>query len=420
MNAREQRGQTIADTLVLSKMGEEWVVPSQTGKGVYIVGKDQFGNARCQCPDFFDTGMPCKHVYAVQFKVSRAVTVDGTVTETKTLTVTKKTYPQDWVAYNKAQTNERRHFHQLLHALCETIPVPSAKPNPKGGRPALPIRDAIFGACLKVYCLMSARRFNGELEESHTNGFIGCVPHFNYALHILNKHDVAPILKGMIEIAALPLRAVETKFATDSTGFATTTYGRWFDHKYGVERTEAKWVKAHFTTGVLTNVVTTVNIDHQDAADAPQFAPLTNRTAELGFTIKEMSADKAYPSVANFEAVEAAGGTFFPMFKSNATGAVGGAYEKAFHYFSFKRDEYLEKYHLRSNVESTVSMIKRKFGHAVKAKNDVAQKNETYCKFVCHNICVLVAEMYAMGIDPTFKPVTTCTNTEEPARLPSH
>jgi len=64
-----------------------------------------------------------------------------------------------------------------------------------------------------------------------------------------------------------------------------------------------------------------------------------------------------------------------------------------------------------------VSMIKRKFGHAVKAKNDVSQKNETYCKFVCHNVCVLIAEMYAMGIDPTFRPVTTCTNTEEPVRI---
>lgn len=47
-------------------------------------------------------------------------------------------------------------------------------------------------------------------------------------------------------------------------------------------------------------------------------------------------------------------------------------------------------------------MVKRKFGEAVKAKNELAQKNEVYAKFVCHNLCVLVAEMYALGIAPAF------------------
>ena len=87
MNIRESRGQTIAETLPLAKMGEEWVVPSQTGKGVYIVGKDEYGNPRCQCPDFDNRGVKCKHIFAVEFKVSRAVAVDGTVTVTKSVTV---------------------------------------------------------------------------------------------------------------------------------------------------------------------------------------------------------------------------------------------------------------------------------------------------------------------------------------------
>ena len=86
MIARKQRGQVIAETLTLSKMGEEWVVPSQSGKGVYVVSKDKHGNRDCQCPDFSETGMACKHIFAVEFKVSRAVAVDGTVTVTKSVT----------------------------------------------------------------------------------------------------------------------------------------------------------------------------------------------------------------------------------------------------------------------------------------------------------------------------------------------
>jgi alpha-L-fucosidase 2 len=49
----------------------------------------------------------------------------------------------------------------------------------------------------------------------------------------------------MITESAIPLRSVESQFAIDSTGFSTLTYRRWFDEKYGKERSEAKWVKAH-------------------------------------------------------------------------------------------------------------------------------------------------------------------------------
>gem|GEM_PF-5388167 len=64
---------------------------------MYVVSKDQFGNPRCQCPDFDSTGIRRKHIYAAQFKVSLAVSFDGTVAETKTLTVVQKTTDkQDW------------------------------------------------------------------------------------------------------------------------------------------------------------------------------------------------------------------------------------------------------------------------------------------------------------------------------------
>ena len=100
-----------------------------------------------------------------------------------------------------------------------------------------------------------------------------------------------------------------------------------------------------------------------------------------------MSADKAYASLDNFEAVAACGGAGFIAFKSNTTGGVGGQFEKAFHYFQFKKDEYQKHYHLRSNCESTFSMVKRKHGDSVRSKTDVAMVNEVLCKFLCHNLC---------------------------------
>src|SRR5262245_29226805 len=57
----------------------------------------------------------------------------------------------------------------------------------------------------------------------------------------------------------------------------------------------------------------------------------------------------------------------------------------------------------RSNVESTFSMIKRKFGDSVRSKTDVAMKNEVLAKPVCHNICCINQEAHGLGIDPGFQ-----------------
>jgi len=128
-----------------------------------------------------------------------------------------------------------------------------------------------------------------------------------------------------------------------------------------------------------------------------------------------VSGDKGYLAQSNFDAVESVVGQFFPAFKNSSTGACGGAFEKAYHVFSLHQEEYLRHYHIRSNVETTVSMVKRKSSEAVKAKNELAQKNEVLAKFVAHNLAVLIQELYVQGIDPTFG--IGCTNTRGDARI---
>ena len=48
-------------------------------------------------------------------------------------------------------------------------------------------------------------------------------------------------------------------------------------------------------------------------------------------------------------------------------------------------------------------MIKGKFGASLRAKTHTAQVNELLCKVLCHNICVLIASTYELGITPTFE-----------------
>jgi transposase len=65
-------------------------------------------------------------------------------------------------------------------------------------------------------------------------------------------------------------------------------------------------------------------------------------------------------------------------------------------------EDFLGRYHKRSNVEATFSMIKRVFGDSVRSRTDTARRNEVLLKVLCHNIRVLLHEMHELGIAPMF------------------
>jgi hypothetical protein len=323
-----------------------------------------------------------------------------TVTFTRTMTVVEKvTYKQDWPAYNLAQATEKKRLQVLLYDLCRHLPEPE-RLHQRGRKPHL-VKDAIFTMVFKVYCGFSARRFSCDLLDAYQAGYISCAIPGMKAIAFLENPEFTPILKDLIVKSAAPLSVIETAFAVDSSGFSSSRFERWFDHKYGVTRQQCVWVKAHIACGVKTNVITAVRILDKDAGDSPQFKPLVDTTRKH-FTIKEVSGDKAYASNENFEAVVDAGGMGFMAFKSNATGGVGGLFEKMFHFFQFQREEFLAHYHQRSNVESTFSAVKRKFGDSVRSKTDTAMINEVLCKLLCHNLCCLIQEQTTLGIEPIF------------------
>jgi transposase len=396
-STRQQRGLELAATRTIRKRDGWWWVPSQTGKGLYRV-QIAAKFATCECPDFSTRNVRCKHIIAATYVMTRTEHSNGKTTVTESLTVTRATYPQNWAAYNAAQSNEKSKFQSLLADLCGGIQEPQTR---KMGRPSLPLSDAIFSATFKVYSTVSGRRFMTDLREAETNGFISKAPHYNSIFNYLENPELTPILRSLITQSSLPLKSVETDFAVDSSGFSTSRFVRWYDHKYGEVREQHDWVKCHLMCGIKTNIVTAVEIQDRNANDSPLLPALVAATGE-NFKMQEVSADKGYASKVNMEVVAAHGAVPFISFADHHKGIGGGTWEKMYHYFQFKRTEFLQHYHKRSNVESTFSMMKRKFGDGLRSKTDVAMVNETLCKVLCHNLVVLIHEMYELGIDPVF------------------
>lgn len=397
VQSRRDKGLVIAQTsrIVQNEKGQ-WKVPSQSGHGHYVVISNGF-EAKCSCPDYEVRKTKCKHVWAVELIVTKEIDNEGNVTVTKTI---RKTYPQNWPAYDKATTQQKTLFMKLLADLTKQINAPSYE----FGRPTLPISDMIYSGAMKVYTTFSLRRFMSDMEEAKNKGYIDNKPCYASVGHFIQRKDITPLLVQIVTATSLPLQNVEHDFSIDSTGFGTGRFQRWYSFKHGREIRTRTWVKCHFINGVKTNVISSVKITSEFEADSPQLTELVTKTSEH-FSMDEFSGDKAYSSRYNLALLDELGAKPYVPFKINTTPRPKGywIWRKMWHYFQLNREDFLKYYHKRSNAETTVHMIKSKFGDHVRSKTWTAQVNEVLLKVICHNICCVIQEMHELGIIPKFE-----------------
>lgn len=390
------RGIEIAERASIKQTERGWSVPSQSGGGYYEV-YPRDGKTICTCPDCEVRGVKCKHQWAVEYYVKKTTDKRGNTTVTQSM---KITYTQDWKAYTTAQTSEITMFDSLLKDLVNSV----EEPEQVMGRPRLSDKTLFFCAIQKVYSQLSSRRARTLYGNAKQREQIGKAPNYNSINIFLNREDITPILHNLLTISALPLKSVETCFAPDSSGFRTSQFDEYYGYKFRKERIH-RWLKAHILVGTKTNVIASAEITDGNASDCPQFLPLVNTAHESGFEIREIPADKGYLSRDNYDLADSIGATAYIPFKSSALQKSKGSkvWYKMFHYFQLNKDEFLQHYHQRSNVETAFMMIKTKFGDKLKSKNVLAQKNELLCKLIAHNIVVLIHEMHELGIKAEFK-----------------
>lgn len=395
---REERAEEIVKRLKIVKTSEGWRVPSSTGNGSYLV-KFNGHEPECDCPDCRMRHKKCKHIYAVELYIKREIDQEGKVRQTKGV---KISYSQDWRAYDKSQTNEKLVFMKLLRELVDDIEQPAYT----FGRPTLPISDMLFASALKVYSTFSLRRFMSDIKIAKEMGLVDQLFTYPTISNLMNREDVTKILKDLIKLSSTPLKEVESTFAVDSSGFSTSRFARYYSFKHQKDLKYRMWIKAHVMSGTKTNIITAVEVTEGSANDSPQLPRLVQESSK-NFALSEVSCDRAYLSKDNFRIIEEVGATPFIPFKSNSnprshkSGTVA-LWNKMYHYFMYKHDEFKEHYHKRSNVETCFHMIKTKFKDNLRSKSKTAQVNELLLKILCHNICVVIQEINELNIKGEF------------------
>jgi transposase len=399
LHDRVERGLVIART-----PGDiEWVtdsicsVKSQDGKGVYLVTFEG-GRARCICPDFTAYNLPCKHILGIEFQRKGITPLEAREADASR---PRPSYSQDWKSYNGAKRAEQTEFGRVLQDLVSDLTDPS--PPKHTGRPRLPYRDIVYCAVERQFTGLPLRDAQGTYAASCEAGRISCIPSDNMPSLLFRRPETTGILTNLIAKSALALASVETTFAVDSSGFRTTSFGDYCRERYQA-RFHNVWKKLHIIVGTETGIIPAVVVTDGHAADIAQFPALVEAVAAAGFTVAEVSADKAYLSGENFTVVAKAGGIPYIMFKENSRGRSKHRddhspwWKKMWHLFQSDPTGYLAHYHKRSNVESTFAAIKKKFGETLRSRDPTAQVNELLSKVLVHNIQILIQASFERGI----------------------
>src|SRR6267154_3987612 len=208
MEERELKALEIAAKSKLTRLLASGLVPSQSVRGAQYTVKPDPIEPLCTCPDFESRKQRCKHIFAVEYTIEREQTPDGETIVTESFKVTRKTYSQDWPAYNTAQTHEKSELQALLYELCRSLP----EPEQYRGRPRLSLADIIFSSTFKVYSTVSGRRFQSDLQEAKRRGFLSKMPAYNSVFRYLESEALTPFLYELIATSALPLKSIEHDF----------------------------------------------------------------------------------------------------------------------------------------------------------------------------------------------------------------
>ena len=315
----------------------------------------------------------------------------------------KKRYPRNEACYNLMQENEIPIFFACLPGAIKAI-LDRENLWEGNGRPPVKLYDILICLLVKEYFHLSLRRCIGLLRLFNQARYIDVkIPCFKTLDNYLNNKAIHGYLQKLVELTSVLFTEVEHCMATDATGISTTCSSTWYDIRVCKKSKKKDHLMVHISIGVRSNIVVALDVRTKKGGDNVIFRSHVKRV-DKHFDVDEWSGDKAYLSRENCNAVHAIGATPWIKLKSNTTPLAKGSIAwKNMVNISKEHPEIADpKYHKRSNVESTNSAKKRKFGSSVRSKLPTAQENEEALSWVGYNFSLIPRAIHEFGIKPSF------------------
>ena len=123
--------------------------------------------------------------------------------------------------------------------------------------------------------------------------------------------------------------------------------------------------------------------------------------------MNEFVADKAYAGRPVYRILEELHIKPYIPFMRKTGGSPKGVqlWRTCYNEFYTNTEEFMKKYHKRSNIETANHMLKQKFGDHLRTRIFNENVNEVKMRVLCHNMCVLIQEIFERNIEVDF---TSC------------
>jgi len=178
--------------------------------------------------------------------------------------------------------------------------------------------------------------------------------------------------------------------AVDATGFTSSYSSKYYVKRINMDSKSKHFLKSTIAIDVKNQLILAMKLRKSPSNDNKDFKPILKKTNKI-VDVKMVLADKGYDSENNLcfvknnlnaePIIPVRGGNSSPLKSRN-----GGKLRKKM-YLSLEKDPAVQKkYHQRSKVETVFSVIKRKFGDELYARNINMRKKEVKLKHLVYNL----------------------------------
>ena len=155
-------------------------------------------------------------------------------------------------------------------------------------------------------------------------------------------------------------------------------------HKY----TSHEYVKLHAAIEMKHRAIISFHFTRTNVHEVTQLEKLLEPLYDLG----DVYADSGYLSVNNCWVIKEKGGTPYIRPKKTTTGRRnnGRAFTEMIERYKENKEDWMKKYHQRSNIEAVFSSLKRRLGGFVTSIKRCVQQIEIALKIIVYNLMILV------------------------------
>lgn len=305
----------------------------------------------------------------------------------------------DWSAYNLAKIKEVDFFLIFVKEAVDMVKLDEDKVKKKG-RPSKDACDLAKVILTQIYFQTGERQASGLASLFKEKLLISDVPSPRTIGRAYKRAQVRYILEKVFEMTSAPIQEKESSFSADGTGLPLS-----IKQNYENDREDRDKHKGYDKMAVMISnkfhIATAIVSRKGTAHDSPLFEQLINDTAKRFHDMGDIQLDAGFLSRENCDLIADVGATphIFPKKGILLKKKGSAAWRNMLTELIKDPQEWMGRYHERSNSECYFSSHKRRFTKPLLKKENELRHVEALARVTVLNICMLILAYFEHGVE---------------------